>query len=338
MATTRVVVHIGPMKTGTTALGAYFSSAQSAGVLPADVVYPVGDLWFPASGNITKHGQLADFLYPEGRHNSGRKTQIRKPDEVAAKLRDVAGFLATHKGPRATAVFISETLEGRPHVERLVELLTATFDEVVLVLAVRSPIEAAQSLLVHKIKDWRMDHVDFDLFGMLKNSDGSLSYDYQRMISRFHTLSTIEFVLIPYFEEESDGYAVVDRFMRIVTGHAAPRIGGDFGSRRIHPSLPLSSLKRLVALKKLKLRFDRIPLVSSIIHSLFRRILTADRDKVVRAGFSTRSSDSGDWVISSEDRARILALYGNLGDDLRKALGSRATQPEWRDWFKATGL
>jgi hypothetical protein len=338
MATTRVVVHIGPMKTGTTALGAYFSAAQQAGVLPSDVVYPVGDLWFPASGNITKHGQLADFLYPEGRHNSGRKTQIRTPDDVAAKIRDVATFLATKKGPRATAVFISETLEGRPNVETLVALLAATFDEVVLVLAVRSPVEAAQSLLVHKIKDWRLDHVDFDLFGMLKNSDGSLSYDYQRMISRFHKLSTCEFVLIPYFEEESDGYAVVDRFMDIVTGNPAPRLDGDFGSRRIHPSLPLSSLKRLVALKKMNRRFGGLPFVASFIQSLFRRILTADRDKVVRAGFGTRSSDSGDWVISPEERSQILALYGNIGDDLRKALGSRSTQAEWRSWFKATGI
>jgi hypothetical protein len=338
MATTRVVVHIGPMKTGTTALGAYFSAAQTAGVLPSDVVYPVGDLWFPASGNITKHGQLADFLYPEGRHNSGRKTQIRTPDDVAAKLRDVATFLGTKKGPRVTAVFISETLESRPNVESLLEQLAATFDEVVLVLAVRSPVEAAQSLLVHKIKDWRLDHVDFDLFGMLKNSDGSLIYDYQRMISRFRKLSNIEFVLIPYFEEESDGYAVVDRFMRVVTGNPAPRLDGDFGSRRIHPSLPLSSLKRLVALKRLNRRFGRLPLFTSIVQSLFRRILTADRDKVVRAGFSTRSSDSGDWVISSEERSQILALYGNLGADLRRALGSQSNQAEWRSWFKATGL
>jgi hypothetical protein len=338
MATTRVVVHIGPMKTGTTALGAYFSAAQQAGVLPSDVVYPVGDLWFPASGNITKHGQLADFLYPEGRHNSGRKTQIRTPDDVAAKIRDVAAFLATKKGPRATAVFICEKLEVCPNLNDLVELFTSVFDVVEFVLAVRSPVEAAQSLLVHNIKDWRLNQLDFELLAMLRKSDGSLNYDYGHMISRVAQLPIDTFTLIPYFEEESDGYAVVDRFMRVVTGHPAPRLDGDFGSRRIHPSLLLSSLKRLIALKKLKVRFDRVPVASSIIHSLFRRILTADRDKVVRAGFSTRSSDSGDWVISSEERSQILALYGNLGDDLRKALGSQSTQTEWRSWFKATGL
>jgi hypothetical protein len=126
--------------------------------------------------------------------------------------------------------------------------------------------------------------------------------------------------------------------MKVVTGKSAPRLEGDFGSRRIHPSLPLSSLKRLVALKKLKSRLRRIPFLSGVIHSLFLRILNADRSKVMRAGFNTRSSDSGDWVISPEERARIIALYGNLGNELRKALGPESKQAEWRSWFKATGI
>lgn len=338
MATTRVVVHVGPMKTGTTALGAYFSAAQSAGILPADIVYPVGDLWFPASGNITKHGQLADFLYPEGRHNSGRKTQIQSPDNVARKLRDVAAHVATTAGSRGTAVFISETLVGQADLERLVEQLNVAFDEVAFVLAVRSPVEAAQSLLVHKIKEWRSRHVDFDLYAMLRNRDGSLDYDYQRMISTLRQLPIDTFLLIPYFEEESDGYAVVDRFMKVVTGKSAIRLDNDFGSRRIHPSLPLPSLKRLVAVKKMKSLLGGVPFLASILHSLFLRILNADRSKVMRAGFNARSSDSGDWVISPAERARILALYGNLGADLRKALGAQSTQADWRSWFKATGL
>lgn len=338
MATTRVVVHVGPVKTGTTALGAYFSAAHSAGILPTEVVYPVGDLWFPASGEITKHGQLADFLYPEGRHNAGRKTPIQSPDSVAQKVRDVAAHVATVKGSHGTAVFICEMPEDRPHLDLLLDLLISTFDEVVLVLAVRSPVEAGQSLLVHRIKDWRSDQVDFDLIAMLTKSGGLLSFDYQRLIARLQNPAIKELVLLPYFEGESDGYAVVDRFMKVVTGDAAIRLGDDFGSRRIHPSLPLSSLKRLVNLKKAKARLGGVPFLASMIHSLFRRILIADRDKVMRAGFNARSSESGDWIMPPEERARLLALYANTGDAVRKALGSQATQKEWRSWFKATGL
>ena len=338
MATTRVVVHVGPVKTGTTALGAYFSAAHAARTLPPNVVYPVGDLWFPASGEITKHPQLADFLYSEGRHNSGRKTAIQTPDSVARKVRQVAAHVAKLPGSRGTAVFICEMPEDRPHLDRLLDLLISTFDEVVLVLAVRSPVEAGQSLLVHRIKEWRSDQVDFDLLGMLTTNEGLLSFDYRRLISRLHNAAINELVLMPYFEGESDGYAVVDRFMRVVTGDDAVRLDGDFGSRRIHPSLRLSSLKRLVALKRMKSGIGRIPFLESIIHSLFLRILTADRDKVVRAGFNTRSADSGDWIVSSEQRARIVELYGNIGDVLRKELGSKSTQAEWRSWFKATGF
>jgi len=326
------------MKTGTTAIGAYFSAAHRAEILPSDVIYPVGDLWFPASGSITKHGQLADYLYPDGREKAGRKTPIQTPDNVERKVRDLAAHVAKGRGSRRTVVFISETLVGRANLGRLVDLLNASFDEVVFVLAVRSPVEATQSLLVHKIKEWQSDRTDLDLYGMLKRRNGSVGYDYRRMLSQLQELPIDKFFLIPYFEDELDGYAVVDRFMKIVTGKSATRLEGDFGSRRIHPSLPLSSLKRLVALKKLKPYLERVPFLAAMIHSLFLRILNADRSKVTRAGFNTRSSDSGDWVISPEDRARIVGLYGNLGDDIRTALGSKSTEAEWRSWFKATGI
>ncbi len=338
MVTTRVVVHVGPMKTGTTAIGAYFSAAHKAGLLPSEVIYPTGDLWFPASGSITKHGQLADYLYPEGRREAGRKTAIQLPDDVAQKVKELAAHAAKGRGSRKTTVFISETLVGRANLGRLVDLLKKSFDEVVFVIAVRSPIEATQSLLVHKIKEWRSDRADLDLYGMLKRANGSVAYDYRRMLTQLHELPIDEFVIIPYFEDESDGYAVIDRFMNIVTGKPAIRLGGDFGSRRIHPSLPLASLKRLASLKKARTKFERVPFVVSILHTLFLRILNADRSKVMRAGFKTRSSISGDWVIPSEERVRILGLYANLGDDLRKALGAQSSQSEWRSWFKATGL
>jgi hypothetical protein len=100
----------------------------------------------------------------------------------------------------------------------------------------------------------------------------------------------------------------------------------------------LSSLKRLVTLKKLKLKLERIPFLVSIIHSLFVRVLDVDRSKVMRAGFKTRSSDSWDWVLSPTERARVIGLYRNLGADLRKALGTQSTKAEWRSWFETTGL
>ncbi len=338
VAKPRVVVHIGPMKTGTTALGAYFSTANRAGILPPSVVYPMDELWFPAAGNITKHGQLADYLYPEGRHNSGRKTEFRTPDQVEAMVAHLAAEASKRGGKDATVVFISETLEGRPHPDRMAKLLTTYFSDVTLVLAVRSPVEAARSLLVHKIKDWKSDQVTFDLFGMLKESDGSLSFDYDNILTRWRGFKGVNVVLTPYFEDESDGYAVVDRFMNIVTGADATRLGDDFGSRRIHPSLPLSSLQRLISLKKLKLRVERIGFLAEIVHRVFLRTLFTDRDKVVRAGFGARSAESGDWVITGDERARILSLYGDLGAVLRAKLGKDATKPEWRAWFESAGL
>jgi len=59
---------------------------------------------------------------------------------------------------------------------------------------------------------------------MLKRPNGSIAYDYRRMLSQLNELPIDDFFLIPYFEDESDGYAVVDRFMEIVTGKSAIRL------------------------------------------------------------------------------------------------------------------
>jgi len=334
----RVVLHIGPMKTGTTALGAYFSAATAAGQLPLGVMYPMHPSWFPASGNITKHSELADYLYPSGRQNWIRKTAFRSPEEVESMVESVAAEAAKRAGAAGTVIFVSETLSSRPHPERMVELLSKYFSQITLVLAVRSPVEAARSYLVHKVKEWESDQLDLNLFELAKDGEDTLGFDYERIIRRWKEFPGVSLELIPYFEEESDGYAIVDRLMNLVTGQPPPRLTSDFGSRRIHPSLPLKSLLRLIALKKADRRFGRLRIVSSLIHRVFQRTLFADREKVVRAGLGLRSTESGDWVIPEEDRRRVLSQYGDLGAVLRKQLGNKAKTAEWRAWFDSSGI
>ncbi len=338
MTKPRVVVHVGPMKTGTTALGAYFSDATAAGILPKNVVYPMGELWFPTTGRITKHGQLFDFLVDPSENNAIRRTSIRNAAEVEAKVRAVAEHVSSLNVADPTVVFINETLSSRSNTEILVEMMGKYFSSITFVLAVRSPVAAASSLIVHRIKDWRIPQYDFDIISLITSGAQGIRFDYARIIERWTTNKSVSTALIPIIENESDGYASVDRFFHVVAGTAAPRLDDDFGSRRIHPSLPLKSLQRLIALKKLNVRFGKLPLVGALAHKLFQRTLFTDRDKAVRAGFGARSVDAGDWVISDEEHSHILALYGNLGVVLRAALGKDANKPEWRAWFSAVGL
>ena len=338
MTKPRVIVHVGPMKTGTTALGAYFSNATEAGILPKNVVYPSGDLWFPTTGRITKHGQLFDFLVEPSENTAIRRTSIRDAREVEDKVRAVAEHAASLRVTDPTVVFINETLSSRPNTEILVEMMRKYFSSVTFVLAVRSPFAAASSLLVHRIKDWRIAQYDFDIMAMIANEAQGNRFDYVRIIKRWTTNPSVSTVLIPIIEGESNGYASVDRFFAVVNGSAAPRLDDDFGSRRIHPSLPLKSLERLIALKKLNSRLGKVPLVGGLLYKLFLRTLYTERDKAVRAGFSERTEAAGDWVISDDERSQILNHYGDLGGVLRSALGKDANTPDWRAWFTAVGL
>ena len=47
MTITRALVHLGPVKTGTTALSRYFTLTNKFGLTPKSIIYPAGDLWFP---------------------------------------------------------------------------------------------------------------------------------------------------------------------------------------------------------------------------------------------------------------------------------------------------
>jgi hypothetical protein len=325
------------MKTGTTALGVYFSDATAAGILPKNVVYPTGNLWFPVSGRITKHGQLFDYLVDRS-DNTVQNRKVQDAATVEAKVKAAAEFASSLSVKDPTVVYIHETLARSPKTEQLVTMLRKYFSSVTFVLAIRSPVASASSRLVHRIKDWALPQFDFDLMAMLVDAEGRVRFNDADLVTRWTGNKQVTTELIPIFENETDGYASVDRFLTIVTGKPAPRLDDDFGSRRIHPSLPLKSLKRLIALKNVKRRFGAIPFVAAFAHKLFERVLVTDRQRVVQAGFGARSAERGDWVISADERARITALFTNLGVVLRSALGEKATSADWRAWFAAEGL
>jgi len=156
MATTRVVVHVGPMKTGTTAIGAYFSAAHSAGVLPSDVVYPAGDLWFPASGSITKHGQLADSLIP--RRTPARRAVKRrfKPRITSNKKFGNLRRTSPRKVGRAEPRYsLAKLLVGRANLRRLVDLLKDAFDEVIF--RSRRPFPSRGNAVATRSQNQRME-------------------------------------------------------------------------------------------------------------------------------------------------------------------------------------
>jgi hypothetical protein len=325
------------MKTGTTALGYYFSVATELGILPSTIIYPTGDLWFPSAGRIIKHNALFDFFAGESDQPQFRKTAIQKPADVESRVARAAAA-ATQIGPKATVVYISETLSGRKNIDKLLAMLRKYFRNIRVVYAVRSPVAAEKSLLVHWIKDWRMSQPDFDIIRMLHKNSEKPGERYSSVLERWTSYSDVALTLIPYFEDDSDGYASVDRFFEVLAGAKAQRLDDDFGSKRMHPSLPLASLQRLITLKKWARALHRLPPVVALLHRLFSYVLTADRSKSVARGFQERNAARGDWQLTPTEEATIRKLYEPSYAAIRKTLGAGIDSPDWQRWFAAEGV
>jgi hypothetical protein len=332
-----VVIHIGPMKTGTTALGYYFSVATELGILPRTIIYPTGDLWFNPAGRIVKHNALFDFFAGDSDQPQFRKTAIQQPADVESRVARAAAA-ATQVGSETTVVYISETLSGRKGIDKLLTMLRKYFGSIRVVYAVRSPVAAEKSLLVHWIKDWRMIQPDFDIIRMLHRNSEKPGERYLSVLERWASFSDVTLTLIPYFEDDSDGYASVDRFYEVVAGDRAPRLDEDFGSKRMHPSLPLASLKRLITIKKWARALYKLPLAVALLHRVFTHLLTADRSKSVARGFQERNAARGDWQLTPEEEAMIRKLYEPSYAAIRKTLGADIDSPDWRRWFAAEGM
>ena len=333
----KAVIHIGPMKTGTTALGYYFSTATVQGALPENVLYPTGDLWFPPAGNITKHSALFDFIATATNKPMFRKTAIQDPKDVEERVRRSAAE-ATRRGKDTTVVFVSETLSGRQDVDKLVAMFGKYFDSITVVLAARSPAASGMSILVHRIKDWRHEQFDLDLMGLLRAGGADFGSRFATNLKRWNSFSNVKLVLIPYLENESDGYASVDRFYRVVTGVDAPRLEGDFGNRRLHPSLPLKALKRLIFVKRVAKLVRWNGLVTKLAHKIFMSVLIVNQRRSVNAGFASRNASGGNWELTSAVRDEIRREYVPTYDAITRQLGQEATSADWKRWFAEEGV
>ncbi len=337
MSKPKAIIHIGPMKTGTTALGYYFSAATREGILPDNVIYPSGDLWFPAAGKIVKHNALFDFISDETNTPRFRKTAVQTPSAVEEKVRLAAEF-AAGRGRGATVVFISETLSGRKNSPELVTMMLKYFESITLVLSIRSFAASGMSFLVHRIKDWRIEQHDLDLLAMLRTGGENFGERFVSRIERWKAIPKTTLVLVPYFEQENDGYSSVDRFYSLLTGSPAPRLAEDFGSKRVHPSLPLNSLKRLISVKRIGHRFGTRSPLAKLAQLLFMRILERDRSKSMYSGFGERNAAKGDWELTAAERDEIRRAYAPSYAAIRKQLGSTANSDEWERWFAAEGV
>ena len=108
MASTRVIVHVGPMKTGTSAFAAHLWRTAVDGDLPGNMIYPMNDLWFPANATIVKHHDLVEIAPLISRTSSeAPRNTPNTATFVDAKLAEIAAA-ARQRGGDVTVIMVCE--------------------------------------------------------------------------------------------------------------------------------------------------------------------------------------------------------------------------------------
>ncbi len=327
--TVRIVLHVGPMKTGTSALAAALAAAQRRGSLPPGVVYPVDELWIEREGRITKHGEIKDLaplVVPHHLRPLGLGSTPAQVGEALDRLMRTVRRQAA--GDPATVILIAETAGRAADAPAIVTALREHADEVVLVLGVREPRAAAASVIGQGVRTWdRVSEHSLSARRVLTGPLRGAEHDYARLLERWTAAHpAVPVLLLPYLEEERGSGALMQRFGELIGVGSLDAPPATARGQLVHPGLARDDLRRLARLKRWAVLLGWMPGVRQRIQRQFAEVAkeASRRARPTSARRFTLSARDARWVL---DRARpsIAAV--------RQHLGAKADEPAWRQWF-----
>ena len=331
MASTRVIVHVGPMKTGTSAFAAHLWRTAVDGDLPGDIIYPMNDLWFPANATIVKHHDLVEIAPLISRTSSeAPRNTPNTATFVDAKLAEIAAA-ARQRGGDVTVIMVCEIGDQLAEPATLGTRLAELFDRVDIVLVAREQAGAIPSLLGQQLRMWNRKKVtSLRISSFLRYHRERKAYDYDFLWDRW-SIPNAPYMLhvVPYrsslAQSEDLNQCIFDELGLGVFPHH-PEI---LGSARVHPTFSSLGMHLLVVAKKLDRVIGWFPVGSRLAKYVFDRVV----------GFclaeSRRNVESFTaWKLPNSERAKVLEAYRTSNESFRVKLGPLAHKPEWTAWFE----
>lgn len=334
MTVARALVHLGPIKTGTTALSRYLTLTNGAGVTPDNLIFPTGDLWFGRDGDIVRQRYELEALMDERDISAGSGIGTDFEPRLDAALERVATELRSRKGPTATAVFVVETGLPRFDPARIDSALRRQFDTVDYLFMARRQDKLVTSIVAQNMKmfekKWATLSPRFELSKIPRLRDFA-ALDYLAQYTRWTRIVGPDHVIVvPYDEGDQGSFATIDRIFEFANLGVAPRIDGIEGLR-IHPTFSTYGMKKMAWLKSIT-RF-------AWAWPPFRPRLTAVWDswtvKYHNQAISGLPDPDGQafqpWSLSSGDRRWVLRRFLASNRKLR-SLHSTHTAA-WDEWL-----
>jgi len=332
MAKVRLLVHLGPMKTGTSSFAYHFSRLESAGKLPQSVIYPTGELWFPARGEIVKHHDLVELaLAPLNASGERRRSTDATPALIRGRLSAIVAE-ATTRGGDVRVVMVCEIGDQRA-TPKLGKVLREYFDSVDFVIVARDQPSAIRSLIAQQIRMWdRTDGTALDSDAFTRKHAARGSYDYGRLWDKWNTGSedySVHFV--PYRSGVDTTDLSQDVFSAAGFGdfpHSSDLNNGE----RIHSTFSHKRMSDLATIKSWALRFGMIPGALGLCRWLFHFVVRRAHAEIKRNAI--QPSDS--WTLSPAERSFIVGEYRTSNKQFREKLGAEGNNVRWTEWFART--
>jgi len=333
---TRALVHLGPIKTGTTALSRYFTLTNKSKTTPKFIIFPTGDLWFGEDGDIVRQRNQLEGLMSKTHRPVGNEADAFLPgSDVDVALAKVSKALRATKLKSATAIFVVET--GLPRFDpRVIDAVMRRHFEVVDYLFIaRRQDKLVSSMIAQHMKMWEKRWVtlsprwEMSKFPRLRDF-AALDYaaQYQRWVG---VVGSEHVIVVPYDEDDHGSFGTIDRIFEFADLGIAPRVDGIEGLR-IHPTFSSFGMKNLAWVKSIA-RF-------AWIWPPFRPRLTAAWTprwiKYHNQAIGGLPEDDGTpfkaWELSTADRRWVMRRFLSSNRKLRSMQSSHGES--WDEWIR----
>ena len=335
----RAVVHIGPIKTGSTAFTKQMTTSQKRGELGETVVYTL-----PREISRDNESRL---IKPEHiRHLAPKLKWNRRSgaDQVAATgsqkvLVDLAGAylddltkdLRARSKSNTTVFFVEETLSRRPSPGNLTSELLARFDSVDYVFVARAQQFIVSSAIGQRLKgaahpgEW-----DARVSSFLSNENLAHQFDYASILDRWASSDPrARVVVVPFLESDRGSQNLFHRILNAVGVHA--NLGEPVKSQ-VNVTLSRFEIAAIGLYKKVTFPFSRkgLPRGSLRLRGYeFARLAFAQIARIIR---------SPRWTVLPDERMAIVDFYQPSNRRFREKLGGLAQSAEWTEWFRNAGI
>lgn len=326
-AMVRAVVHLGPEKTGTSALAKYMTRLALENKLPSNLIFPIGNEWFGRTDRIQKH--RVDLERIVGIFNKGSDVSIAD-DESMRNLIQVARASSSEM---TSVVLIAETALANIKPQSLTEVLLRYFDRVDYVIAARNQENGIRSLIAQRVRDKNRREWSLDPISYLDTSSISFSsMDYTLMGRRWAPENPkVSLSFIPYLESDKASFSFIDRFFRVLGTDKPPRLKGIDGVR-IHPTFSSEGMREISRIKKRLRTWGWVPWVKKRLLAQFETSSKIFHHSASKGGVDPSGELYGVWEFTKGQSEWIREYYEASNTDFLANLTRDSFETDWELW------